>query len=122
MAETAALAEALYAARTLDEESHLAMSLIAARNTWSPERIRDIRDRAHRELLPRIELDAGVSLVGTLLCRGKLLEAETAAAEISELAARTPDGHDDRQRLPYFQCVIALYRGNWRSGLEDAGA
>jgi DNA-binding CsgD family transcriptional regulator/tetratricopeptide (TPR) repeat protein len=116
--ETAALAEALYAATTLDEESLLAMSLIAARNSGSTERLRQIRDRAHRELLPRIELDAGVSLAGTLLGRGRLLEAETAAAEVSELAARTPDGRDDRLRLPYFQCLIALYRGNWRNGLD----
>ena len=116
--ESAALAEALHAAKSLDEESYLAVSLTAARKSWSTERIRRIRDRAHRELLPRIELDAGVCLAGTLLGHGELLEAEIAAAEIGELAARTPDGYDDRQRLPYFQCLIALYRGSWRTGLE----
>lgn len=117
-AETAALAEALYAAKTLDEESYLSVCLMAARNTFSIERVRQIRDLAHRELLPRIELDAGVCVVGTLLAYGRLLEAETAAEEISELAARTPDGHDGRQRLPYYRCLISLYRGNWRAGLE----
>ncbi len=117
-AETAALAEALHAATTLDEESHLTVSLMAAQNSFSSERVRQIRDRAHRELLPRIELDAGVCVVGTLLSYGQLLEAETAAEEIRELAARTPDGYDGRQRLPYFRCLIALYRGNWRAALD----
>jgi DNA-binding NarL/FixJ family response regulator len=116
-AKTAALAEALHAARTLDEESHLAVSLMAARDAFSSEASRRIRDRAHRELLPRIELDAGVSVVGTLLAYGSLLEAESAAAEIAELAARIPDGYDGRLRLPYYRCIIALYRGNWRAGL-----
>jgi DNA-binding CsgD family transcriptional regulator len=117
-AEAAALAEALHAATTLDEEAHLTVSLMAAQYTFSSERVRQIRDRAHRELLPRIELDAGVCVVGTLLSYGQLLEAETAAEEIRDLAARIPDGYDGRQRLPYFGCLIALYRGNWRAGLE----
>ena len=117
-AQAAALAEMLHVSKTLDEGSHLMVLLRAAARDWSSERIRQIRNRAHRDLLPRIELDAGVSLAGTLLGQGRLLEAEAAAAEISELAARTSDGYDDRLRLPYYQCVIALYRGNWRGGLD----
>jgi DNA-binding CsgD family transcriptional regulator len=114
----AAVVDWLAAARALDEEAYLTASLRIALKDDSIERIRSVRDDANRQAIPSVALDAGVFLVHELLTYGRLLEAETAAAESTDLAARIPDTARGRQTLSYFKHIIALYRGDWRDGLR----
>jgi DNA-binding CsgD family transcriptional regulator len=122
----AAAMDWLTAARALDEEAYLTSSLAIALKDHSIERIRRVRDDANRQALPSLALHAGVMLVHTLLTYGRLLEAETAAVELTELAARVPDLGAGRQTLSYFKHLIGLYRGDWGEGLhailEEAAA
>jgi len=106
------------AARALEEESYLAALLTLANRLGSIERNRQVCDEANRRLMPRLALDAGVFLVQKLLAAGRLLEADEAAKETAKLAARVPDIGRGRNRLSYFQCIVALYRGNWQEGLR----
>jgi DNA-binding CsgD family transcriptional regulator len=114
----AAAEDWLRAARALDEETYLDASLTIAVQDDAIERIRNVRDDARRLAIPRLELEAGVMLVQRLLTFGRLLEAEAAAAESTELATRVPDSAAGRQRLSYFKHLIALYRGDWPEGLR----
>jgi DNA-binding CsgD family transcriptional regulator len=117
-AREAAAVDWLAAARVLDEETYLTASLAIAVKDDAIERIRTVRDDAKRQAIPSLALEAGVHLVQRLLTYGRLLEAETAAAESTDLAARVPDIAPSRQTLSYFKCLMALYRGDWREGLR----
>jgi DNA-binding CsgD family transcriptional regulator len=114
----AAIVDWLAAARALDEEDYLTASLRIAVIDNAIERIRSVRDDANRQAIPRLALEAGVLLVQRLLTYGRLQEAETAAAESTELAERVPDSATGRQTLSYFKHLIGLYRGDWRERLH----
>jgi DNA-binding CsgD family transcriptional regulator len=117
-AREAAAEDWLEAARALDEETYLAASLAIALENDAIEQIRTVRDDANRLVIPSLALEAGVMLVQRLLTFGRLLEAEAAAAESTELATRVPDPAGGRQTLSYFKHLIALYRGDWPEGLR----
>ena len=98
----AAAMDWLTAARpALDEEAYLTAIPRNRPEDHAIERIRRVRDDANRQALPSLALHAGVMLVHTLLTYGRLLEAETAAVELTELAARVPDLGAGRQTLSY---------------------
>jgi class 3 adenylate cyclase len=119
--QTALLAAAedrVVAARKLDDEIYLAASLTLANRLGSIEQNRRVRDEANRRVLPRLAFDAGAFLVQKLLAAGRLREAEEATAETARLAARVPDAARRRPRFSYFQCIVALYCGQWQEGLQ----
>lgn len=106
------------AARLLDEEASLAATLVLVKMRGSTDQIRHVRDEANRLVLPGLALSAGLDLVSWLLAAGQLRETEIAVAETEGLERRVASAYRLQLRLPYFRCLIALYRGDWREGLE----
>jgi DNA-binding CsgD family transcriptional regulator len=105
-------------ARHLDDETRLAASLALAWELRSIDRMRAILAEAQRRVMPRLALDAAAFLAQQLLESGRLLQAEDIVLEHEELAARIGDLPRGRRRLTYYKCIVILYRGNWREGLE----
>jgi DNA-binding CsgD family transcriptional regulator len=109
----------LAAASALDEESYLRARLHVAIVNNDLAEIREVRDAALRLAMPKLALDAGVWLLQRLLGFGRLLEAESAVAEIGPLAARVSDLARGRHRFSFFRSIVDLYRGRWSEGLES---
>jgi DNA-binding CsgD family transcriptional regulator len=104
--------------RSLDEQSCLAACLALAMRRGSIDSIRHAQEEANRRVFPSLAFDAGVLLVQQLLATGRLSEADEAVRETAKLAGRVPDRPRNRMTLSYFECLIALYRGNFYEGLR----
>jgi len=113
------------AAHRFDLESFLAASVgacVALR--WKgqlDEAVRRLRSawiEAHRQILPRLAVDAGFWLASAHYYLGELAQAEAIAAEASELAARVGDVPRARHRIAKIACDVALERGQPWAALE----
>jgi DNA-binding CsgD family transcriptional regulator len=113
------------AARGFDLESYLAASLAACtalrwagRAREAAERSRSVWTEAHRHIFPRLAVDAGEALAGSLYVLGELVEAERIARETTELATRAGDVPRARHRVARVVCNIALERGQPWAALD----
>jgi DNA-binding CsgD family transcriptional regulator len=113
------------AARGFDLESYLAASVAACTALrWAGQaREAERRSRvawaeANRHILPRLAVDAGETLAGSLHVLGELAEAERIVRETSELAARAGDVPRARHRVARVACNVALERGQPWVALE----
>jgi DNA-binding NarL/FixJ family response regulator len=113
------------AARAFDLESHLAASLAACiALRWAGQageaerRSRSAWTEANRHIFPRLAVDAGEILAGSLLVLGLLAEAERIVDQTSELAARAGDVPRARHRVARVACNVALERGQPWAALE----
>jgi DNA-binding CsgD family transcriptional regulator len=113
------------AARGFDLESYLAASVAACTALrWAGQaREAERRSRlawteANRHVLPRLAVDAGETLAGSLHVLGELAEAERIVRETSELAARVGDVPRARHRVARAACNVALERGQPWAALE----
>ena len=113
------------AARGFDLESYLAASLAACvalqwagRAREAARRSRSVWTDAHRHIFPRLAVDAGEALAGSLQVLGELAEAERIARETSERAARAGDVPRARHRVARVACNIALQRGQQWAALD----
>jgi DNA-binding CsgD family transcriptional regulator len=113
------------AARGFDLESYLAASLAACvalrwagRAREAAARSRSVWTEAHRHIFPRLAVDAGEALAGSLHVVGELAEAERIARETSELATRAGDVPRARHRVARVVCNVALERGQPWAALD----
>jgi DNA-binding CsgD family transcriptional regulator len=81
-------------------------------------RLRRVWDEAHRNVLPRLAVEAGYWLARSLEFVGELVEAERVIREASGLAARAGDVPRTRYRVARGECRIALERGQPWTALE----
>jgi DNA-binding CsgD family transcriptional regulator len=72
--------------------------------------------KARQRLLPGIAVDAGFWFATNLADLGRLVDSETVATEVSELAARVGDHTYLRARSRTIREEIALARGDWLAG------
>jgi DNA-binding NarL/FixJ family response regulator len=113
------------AARGFDLESYLAASVAACTALRWAGQIREVARRsrsawieANRHVFPRVAVDAGEALAGSLHVVGELAEAERIGRQTSELAARAGDVPRARHRVARVACNIALERGEPWTALE----
>lgn len=113
------------AARGFDLASYLDASLgrctalrWAGRVREAARRSRSAWTEANRHVFPRLAVDAGEALAGSLHVVGELAEAERIVRETSELAARAGDVPRARHRVARVACNIALERGQPWAALE----
>jgi DNA-binding CsgD family transcriptional regulator len=113
------------AARGFDLESYLAASLAACvalrwagRVREAAMRSRSVWTEAHRHIFPRLAVDAGEALAGSLHITGELAEAERIVDETSVLAARAGDLPRARHRVARVACNVALERSQPWAALE----
>jgi DNA-binding CsgD family transcriptional regulator len=113
------------AARAFDLESYLAASVAACTALrWrgqlreAARRARSAWTEANRHILPRLAVDAGEALAGSLHGLGELAEAERIVRETSELAARAGDVPRARHRVARVACNVALERDQPWAALE----
>jgi DNA-binding NarL/FixJ family response regulator len=113
------------AARGVDLESYLAASVAACTALrWAGKareaerRARSAWTEANRHIYPRLAVDAGEALAGSLHVLGELAEAEQVVHETSELAARAGDVPRARHRVARVACNVALERGQPWAALE----
>jgi DNA-binding NarL/FixJ family response regulator len=106
------------AARGFDLESYLAASVGACTALrWAGQareaarRSRSAWTEANRHVFPRLAVDAGEALAGSLHALGELAEAERIVRETSELAARVGDLPRARHRVARVACNVALEHG-----------
>lgn len=113
------------AARGFELEAYLTASLalgVALRNNGRVRegvaRIRRVWGDAHRQVLPKLTVEAGFQLARALELLGDdLVEAERVILETRELADRVGDVPRARYPLGKVACGIALLRGAPRDGL-----
>ena len=113
------------AARTVGGEALLTATLsvgVALRLTGrlheATARSRRVWAEAHRLVLPRLAIDAGVWLARCLQIGGSLLEAEEVILATSRLAARVGDLPRGRHRVALVERSISAERGRPREELE----
>jgi DNA-binding CsgD family transcriptional regulator len=113
------------AARGFDLASYLDASLgrcialrWAGRVREAARRSRSAWTEANRHIFPRLAVDAGEVLAGSLHVVGELAEAERIVRETSELAARAGDVPRARHRVARIACNVALERGQPWAALE----
>jgi DNA-binding CsgD family transcriptional regulator len=113
------------AARAVDLESYLAASVAACtalrwagRAREAERRARSAWTAANRHIYPRLAVDAGEALAGSLHVLGELAEAERIVHETSELAARAGDVPRARHRVARVACNVAIERGPPWAALE----
>jgi DNA-binding NarL/FixJ family response regulator len=106
------------AARGFDFASHLDASLArclglrwAGRVREATRQSRSAWAEANRRIFPRLAVDAGETLAGSLRVLGELAEAERVVRETSELATRVGDVPRARHRIARVACNVALDRG-----------
>ena len=113
------------ATRFLDEETSLSatLSLVLQCDTRLGrdlfDQLRHLREEANRLVLPDLALDATNRLVSELVAAGRLGEAEAELAETEGLERRVASVLRLRLPLDYYRCLVNLYRGAWRDGLEE---
>jgi DNA-binding NarL/FixJ family response regulator len=112
-------------ARGFDLESYLAASVAACTALRWAGQAREATRRsysawteANRHVFPRLAVDAGEALAGSLHALGELDEAERIVHETSELAARAGDVPRARHRVARVACNVALERGRPWAALE----
>jgi DNA-binding CsgD family transcriptional regulator len=113
------------AARAVDLESYLAASIAACtalrwagRAREAERRARSAWTAANRHIYPRLAVDAGEALAGSLHVLGELAEAKRIVHETSELAARAGDVPRARHRVARVACNVAIERGPPWAALE----
>jgi DNA-binding NarL/FixJ family response regulator len=113
------------AALGFDLESYLAASVAACTALRWAGQVREAERRsrsawteANRHILPRLAVDAGETLAGSLHVLGELDEAKRIVDRTSELAARAGDVPRARHRVARVACNIALERGERWEALQ----
>lgn len=113
------------AARGFDVEQLLAASLnVGGALRWSGhvaeamKRFQRVWDEAHRQVLPRLAVDAGYWLAGEHQLCGALVEAERVVRETMELVGRVGDLPRGRHRILRVARSIELERGRGRAALD----
>jgi DNA-binding CsgD family transcriptional regulator len=120
-AALAAAKDRVAAARLLDEETSIAATLALVSEIAEPghsNRLRNLRDEANRLVLPDLILAVAIRLVADLVSSGRLDEAEAELAETEGLEQRVASVLRFRVPLSYYRCLVSLYRGDWRNGLD----
>jgi DNA-binding CsgD family transcriptional regulator len=106
------------AARLLDEETSVSAALSLFSELGLADHLRNLRNEANRLVLPDLVLTISSRLVSELVAAGRLEEAESELAESEGLERRVASVLRFRPPLLYFRCLVALYRGAWRDGLD----
>lgn len=106
------------AARLLDEETSISATLALVAELGRSDRLRNLLDEANRLVLPDLVLAVTARLVAELVASGQLDEAEVELAETEGLEQRVASVLRFRVPLSYYRCLVSLYRGDWRKGLD----
>jgi DNA-binding CsgD family transcriptional regulator len=113
------------AARSFDEQEHLAALLETARALRRMGRVADALERSERvyreagqRVLPRLSLDGGYWFAAFLLQRGRVADADDVVTAMVELASRLGDEARGRHSFERLASEVDFYRRDWRGGVD----